>query len=281
MFAEFHSSLTTFGCFNLLVNHVSFYILGGLILSDKSKSQIETRSTRRTFLKNSGLTVGGLFIGGAVGSLLGRDTESGDKTEHTNQAPTANPNVALMFFYPEEYQTTVAAVERIFPKDDYGPGAKDLNAAIYVDHQLASQWGVNAKDYRLGPYYEPEPTQGEQIKILRKDLFRLGLKGLNNYSNKQYKKKFSELAATEQDEILIMFEKGDADPLSGVSTTEFFRLLRTLTMEGVYADPLYGGNKEMLGWKMRKYPGSRMSYTKEIQSKKFVKLEPNSLQDHM
>src|SRR5699024_7669447 len=113
-------------------------------------------------------------------------------------ATTSNPNVALMFFYPDEYQTTIAATERIFPLDDNGAGAAELNAAIYIDHQLASKWGVNSNDYRLGPYYEPEETQGEQIPLLRKDLFRLGLKGLNDYSQKNFDKKFTALDSEEQ-----------------------------------------------------------------------------------
>jgi gluconate 2-dehydrogenase gamma chain len=253
-----------------------------VFLTNKESEQIENKaSSRRTFLKNSGLTVGGLVLGGAVGSLLGRNNEDGEKTAQNAPAPAANPNVALMFFYPEEYQTTIAAAERIFPKDESGPGAMELNAAIYIDHQLASQWGVNAREYRLGPYYKPEPTQGEQVKILRKDLFRLGLRGLNDYSNKKYKKKFADLDEKQQTEVLSAFEKGEAEPLSGVSTTVFFKMLRTLTIEGVYADPMYGGNKEMLGWKMKRFPGTRMGYKKEIQSNKFIELDPNSLQSHM
>jgi len=254
-------------------------------MSDKEKSNLEekkvTKNSRRTFLKNSGLTIGGLVVGGAVGGLLGRtDTDSDVKTE-TEQTPAANPNVALMFFYPDEYETTMAAAERIFPEDDLGPGAKELNAAIYIDHQLASQWGVNARDYRMGPWYDPEPTQGEQIRLLRKDLFRLGLKELDNFSKKKFDKKFTALDADQQDEVLVAFENGEANSLSGVSSAEFFKLLRKLTIEGVYADPMYGGNKEMEGWAMRKYPGTRMSFVKEIKSEEFVELEPKSLQSHM
>ena len=60
-------------------------------MSDKEKSHIEKegRSTRRTFLKNSGLTVGGLILGGAVGSLFGRNSDSGEKTEQASQTPSA------------------------------------------------------------------------------------------------------------------------------------------------------------------------------------------------
>lgn len=244
-----------------------------------SKERQEVDSSRRTFLRNSGYVVGGIVVGTTVGGLLGNDTEPNVQTQ---QLPAVeNPNVALMFFYPDEYQTTVAAAERIFPADDLGPGAKDLNAAIYIDHQLASQWGVNARDYRLGPWYKPEETQGEQVRLLRKDLFRQGLKEMDNYSNEQFDNKFISLEANEQDEVLIAFERGETNALSGVSSAEFFKLLRTLTMEGVYADPLYGGNKEMQGWAMRKYPGTRMQYVDEVQSKEFVELKPESLHSHM
>ncbi|WP_339227035.1 gluconate 2-dehydrogenase subunit 3 family protein [Oceanobacillus sp. FSL K6-2867] len=249
---------------------------------NENNQQANTTSTRRAFLKNSGITFGGIVIGGTIGGLLGNVKE--EPTEQPAPAPVAevaNPNVALMFFTPDEYQTTNAAVERIFPEDENGPGAMELNAAIYIDHQLASQWGVNAKDYRLGPFYKPEPTQGEQIKLLRQDLFRLGLKRLDNYSSENYEKQFLDLEAEEQDGVLAAFEEGKAGSISGVSTTEFFKLLRQLTLEGVYADPMYGGNKEMLGWEMRKYPGTRMGYINEIQKKDFVELEPNSLQSHM
>ncbi len=263
------------------------YILGGVMVTEKENNQItkqaNTNSTRRAFLKNSGLTVGGIAIGATFGGLLGNLRGGEVQTEQTPPpvAEVANPNVALMFFTPDEYQTTNAAVERIFPEGENGPGAMELNAAIYIDHQLASQWGVNAKDYRLGPFYKPEPTQGEQIKLLRQDLFRLGLKRLDNYSNENYERQFLDLEAGEQDDVLAAFEEGKAGSISGVSTTEFFKLLRQLTLEGVYADPMYGGNKEMLGWEMRKYPGTRMGYINEIQKKDFVELEPNSLQSHM
>jgi len=250
-------------------------------MSDKEKDKLEeTSNSRRNFLKNSGLTVGGLVVGGALGGLLVRNNEP-ETDVKTEQTQNTNPNEALMFFYPDEYNTTVAAAERIFPKDDIGPGAADLNVAIYIDHQLASQWGVNAREYRMGPWYEPEPTQGDQVRLLRKDLFRLGLKQLDNFSNKKFKNNFINLEPKEQDEVLVAFEQGEAGSISGVSSADFFQLLRTLTLEGVYADPMYGGNNQMNGWAMRKFPGTRMNYVKEVQSKEFIELEPQSLRNHM
>src|SRR5699024_11441136 len=139
---------------------------------EEKNNLAETSNTRRRFLKNSGLALGGLVVGGAVGGLIvGNESE-----KDTDKAPTqvSNPNEALMYFYPDEFQTTVAASERIFPADDSGPGAAELNAAIYIDHQLVSQWGVNARDDNMGPWYKTESTRGDQFRLLHKDLLQLG-----------------------------------------------------------------------------------------------------------
>ncbi|MBM7600919.1 gluconate 2-dehydrogenase gamma chain [Virgibacillus halotolerans] len=253
-------------------------------MADKRKDTNEVvDSTKRRFIKNSGLTVGGLVLGGALGGLVSVNTGSKTNSEEVTGTPKAdsNPNAALMFFTPDQHQITEAAAERIYPEDDLGPGAKDLDVAIYIDHQLASPWGGNDKAYMSGPFHKPEPTQGPQIKVLRKNLFLLGIKGLNDYSNKHYDSEFIELEGDDQDDILKEFESGKVNLHPGVTSDHFFTMLRTLTIEGAYADPMYGGNKDMQGWKMRKFPGSYMSLTEEIQKDSFVELEPQSLKDHM
>ncbi|MFM1650779.1 gluconate 2-dehydrogenase subunit 3 family protein [Brevibacillus sp. B_LB10_24] len=235
-------------------------------------------NSRREFLKNSGIALGGLVVGGVLGgSLIGNKQTEVEKVVEKS----VDYNQALMFFNQEQYQLTDAASERIFPKDEIGPGAKELGVAFYIDHQLASPWGINAKDYMTGPFYPGEATQGMQTSLKRSEIFTLGLQGLNDYSQKKYNKKFTELAETEQDDVLKVFEEGKEFQLTGLTTKEFFNLLRSMTLEGVYADPMYGGNKDMQGWKMRNYPGNQMSYAAMIEKDEFVKLDPKSLRDHM
>lgn len=246
----------------------------------------EKSFTRRHFLKTSGAATGGLIGGTLLGSLLGVNIKGGDqKTDHTAHETTGgaavNYTAALMFFTAAQYNLTQAAAERIFPADENGPGAIELDAAIYIDHQLAGAYGMNAKEYRSGPFYEPEETQGEQFNLLRKDLFLIGLQSLDEYSQKTYQKSFTDLEAADQDSVLTAFSEGKVKMGGGIKSSAFFTILRTMTMEGAYADPLYGGNKDMQGWKMRKYPGSRMNYVKEIQSESFVALEPQGLHSHM
>ncbi len=246
-------------------------------MSEKEKNTFEgKRSSRRSFLKNSGLTVGGIVLGGAVGTLLGNDSTTPTTETNSNAPkPTENPNVALMYFTPEQYRTTEAAAERIYPKDKNGPGAKELLVAYYIDHQLAGGWGMGAKEYMSGPFYPGEPTQGYQGHLNRQQIFEIGLKGLMDQSLKTYEKSFAALSKEEQDAILTDFAEGKVE-LKGTSSTYFFNVLRTATIEGAYADPLYGGNAGMEGWKMKNYPGHQTSFLNIIE-KDFVKIEPMAL----
>lgn len=243
-------------------------------MSDKGSNM-----SRRNFLKNTGLALGGAIIGGSAigGVLLG-----GKKKQEPPAAPKpAEFNQALMYFNQEQFLITEAAAERIYPKDELGPGAKELGVAYYIDHQLASPWGINARDYMMGPFFKGEATQGSQTPIKRADIITLGLQGLKDYSQKKYGKDFQSLAENEQDEVLKVFEKGEEFALAGITTKTFFSLFRTFTLEGVYADPMYGGNKDMMGWSMRKYPGNQMSYYDVIEKDQFIQMKPLSLRDHM
>lgn len=239
----------------------------------------EKKSTRRNFLKNSGLTVGGLVLGGAVGSLIGSDSKTVTSEEKipTSGSHTAveNHNVALMYFTPEQFKLTEAATERIFPADDNGPGAKDLLVAYYIDHQLAGTWGLRSNEYTKGPFYPGAPTQGYQGRLNRQEIFNIGLKGLKDHSLKKYNKEFTELTDEEQDAVLTDFAD-DKVELRGTTAKTFFGILRAGTIEGVYADPLYGGNKNMDGWRMKDFPGHQMTFL-DIIDKEFTVVEPLAL----
>ncbi len=157
----------------------------GLKLRKNSKP---TRSkqldeSRRKFLKASGMTLGGLVVGGVFGGVL---TDSLEKNHApapalTSNKPEASLQDALMFFNQEQFKMTEAAVERIYPEDENGPGAKALGVAFFIDHQLAGPWGYNARDYMMGPFVQAQATQGEQSRLKRNEMFTLGLEGLKSY----------------------------------------------------------------------------------------------------
>ncbi|MUT67797.1 gluconate 2-dehydrogenase subunit 3 family protein [Paenibacillus sp. NEAU-GSW1] len=248
-----------------------------------SKDQPQDAS-RRNFMKYTGTALGGAVVGGLIGGVIGNSMK-GKGTAETpapteTEKPTKNFNEALMFLTQDQFQVTEAAAERIFPTDDLGPGAKALGVAFFIDHQLAGAWGINARDYMMAPFYEADAEQGYQLGFKRNELFALGLTKINEYSQTKFSKRFIELIAEEQDTVLTAFEKSDKS-LKGVPAGTFFNLLRQLTIEGVYADPLYSGNRNMDGWRMRSYPGNQMSYYETIDKDEFQKIEPLSLHDHL
>jgi gluconate 2-dehydrogenase gamma chain len=248
---------------------------------DSGKRAVDSNS-RRKFLVNTGYALGGIVVGGALGSLIKRKPAAETAPTAPDNGKTTeakNYNRALMFFTQEQFRIAESATERIFPEDENGPGAKSLGVAFFIDHQLAGEWGFNGRDYMTPPFFTGEKEQGYQGRLKRREIFEIGLREMENYSKTKYQKSFVELSGEEQDEVLKSFES-DAVKLTTISASSFFKMLRSNTLEGAYSDPLYGGNMNMNGWKMRSYPGNQMSYTNII-DKEFTKIEPSSLQDHL
>ncbi len=52
--------------------------------------------------------------------------------------------------------------------------------------------------------------------------------------------------------------------LRSIETTQFFRMLRQHTIEGMFSDPMHGGNAGLIGWQLIGYPGPLMNYRDEI-----------------
>ncbi|MFC2948066.1 gluconate 2-dehydrogenase subunit 3 family protein [Virgibacillus sediminis] len=232
----------------------------------------EKEVSRRKFLKSTGLTVGGL----AVGSLFGGAFIGGVKEkEVVKEVERKVPNYteALQFFTrKEDFEVLTAATEIIYPEDENGPGAIGLGVPYYIDKQLAGPWGKNSEDYMVKPFQEGDTP------LTRGDIMLEGVRKLNEVSREKHKEVFGSLKEEEQIAILQGFESGNIK-LALVSPVVFFTLLRNLTIEGCYSDPLYGGNKNMEGWKMKEYPGVHMSHIDVVESSEFVKKRQMSLSD--
>ena len=109
-----------------------------------------------------------------------------------------------------------------------------------------------------------------------RDLFKQGILALNSAAQERFKKDFPQLSGAEQDQILIDCEAGKL-PTQGFTSDYFFSLLKNAVLAGAYADPLYNGNNNMDGWRMKEYPGAQMAYTYLMTSETFEKVPPVSL----
>lgn len=232
---------------------------------------------RRNFFKLGilgGAVVASTTMGGGIALKAAELTHS-----HGTSTGKSNKIRGRMFFQTQtDFDTLSAACERIYPKDDQGEGAIGLGAPYFIDNQLASAYGFNDREYMQGPFIEGIPEQGYQTPMKRNDIFLEGVKALEFTAQKRYKKSFASLKGTEQDKILKDFEKGKIKTI-GFKSSYFFTLLREMTIAGVLADPIYGGNDNKNGWRMMQYPGAQMSYIDKIASDEFFNIEPMSLAD--
>ncbi len=180
-------------------------------------------------------------------------------------APATEPTASntferplYVFFNAYEADFIEAAVERLIPADEVGPGALQAGVNNYLDKQLGGAWGAGERLYRSGPWQQGTPTQGYQLPFTPAELFHTAIRAINTSFQKQGIT-FKDLSADEQDAYLKSLESSD-DDLDGVPAKEFFSILLKMTVEGYFSDPVYGGNKDMVAWKMIGFPGAYASY---------------------
>ena len=168
----------------------------------------------------------------------------------------------------------------MIPADELSPSGSDCGCATYIDRQLASAWGGGAKTYRAGPYFKGKPEQGYQLPLTPAEFFSAGIAAANDWSRKTYGRDFDRLDPDKRVEALKAMEAGNAD-FSNFNAKAFFGRLHTITMEGFFADPIYGGNRNKASWRMLGFPGLPATYAKvidEYRDKRYV-AEPQSIAD--
>ena len=89
------------------------------------------------------------------------------------------------------------------------------------------------------------------------DFYRRGLAALDVHCRTTYTKPFVKLGAAKQDEVITALEQGKASEFSWPTAQAFFNTVRNHTMEGMFADPVYGGNKDFAGWVLVGFPGAQ------------------------
>lgn len=195
-------------------------------------------------------------------------------------AQLATPDVAsadqptYLFFNAQEVLFIEAACERLIPEDELGAGALAAGVTNYLDKQLGGAWGAGERLYRSGPWQTGTPSQGYQLPYTPAELFRACLRSIDRQLEAK-KSRFHEMAPDAQDAFLKSLEAGALD-LDGVPSAEFFDILWSMTVEGFFADPAYGGNKDMVAWRMIGFPGAYADYYEAI-DKHGVKFEREPL----
>lgn len=173
-----------------------------------------------------------------------------------------------------------ATSDTMIPADTLSPSGSECGIPVFIDRQLASAWGAGARMYRAGPFHPGLPEQGYQLPLTPRDYFGAGVEAANAWSRKTYGKSFDRLTADQRIQALTAMEEGKAEFVA-FDAKAFFQRLLTLTMEGFFSDPIYGGNRNKVSWRMLGFPGLPATYAgkaEQYRDKRYV-AEPQSIAD--
>ena len=239
-----------------------------------------------------------LAAGAASGAMIGLTVAPGARAQDASPEATpsdshmghdltpqhSNTNMGFVNFVPHQIAILRAACNRIIPTDDTGPGAEEAGVVYFIDREVGSHKYYRGRRYVQGPFLNGESNQGDQSLLTLADRFRIGLESLNAYAQANYDGGFADLTEEQQDEILTAMSAGevtdfgsisiDTSPLNpmatggqpGVDAQGFFNLLVSYTKAGFFSDPVHGGNRDMVGWKMIGFPGAHLSWFDQIEN---------------
>ncbi|WP_372785207.1 gluconate 2-dehydrogenase subunit 3 family protein [Phenylobacterium sp.] len=172
--------------------------------------------------------------------------------------PTATDlRAGYVFFTADEAAFIEAACARLVPADATGPSAVEAGVPLFLDRQLAGDYGKGSRWYMQGPFGKSTGTQGYQSRYPPAGLHRAAIKAIGGHLTQNGGQPFHKRAAADQDAFLKDLEAGKADLGGEVDGKAYFALLLQNVMEGYFSDPIYGGNRGMGPWKMIGFSGAR------------------------
>jgi gluconate 2-dehydrogenase gamma chain len=211
------------------------------------------KPSRRSFLQ-AGLTLI------PVMSLAPQSVFSAAPTGKEVTQPEAVPAFTPRYFTAAEWAFINAATAHLIPEDEMGPGAVECGIPEFIDRQMETPYAHGALWYMQGPFLpDVAPEFGYQQRLTPRDIYRSGIKACDDACQKTYGKPFAALDTDSQVKVLRQLEAGGI-AMDDMSATLFFTQLLKNTKEGYFADPIYGGNKKMAGWKMIGFPGARADF---------------------
>lgn len=242
---------------------------------------------------------GGLAVASFIGDTWFEDDEF-DMSQAEEVDVTAQ---GLQYFEIDEARIVHDLTGRIYPSDDIGPGAPEAGVVYFVDEQMNSAWGRGDRWYMEPPFagknttpsFEQQPedpeerdvdvsfaeqgpaaTQGWQYPVTPSTAYDHGIEAVEEYAQNEYGSSFTDLDDGQQDEVVQALQDGEVGTFGdkAIDAEGFFLLLRQNTIEGMFADPMWGGNRNMIGWRLKNFPGTPGalgSYREQIAEGEYIK----------
>jgi hypothetical protein len=269
--------------------------------------------SRRAFLKLAGASVGAMVSISAC-DVMTREEEATrqfdlpfsnrEQYENIPGPQDVPPPGVLGFFTPDEARTVEALTATLLPGSPQDPGAREAGVVFYIDALLWYDRGFGTRTYYRPPFamaYEgSEPPShlnltgmdilwvpkeeisrfGWQSILTPRELYRMGIMAVDGFATENHGGKYTELEEAQQEEVMTALADDEMEPIGGLPSSEFFDLLRQHTVEGMFGDPAYRGNRDMVGWKLIGYPGAQRAYTPlDMRDESyFAKRQPQSIE---
>lgn len=261
---------------------------------DEIRAMQEAQLSRRKFLQRTGgaaavVTGAGVALSAETlpAAIQGEDYPPAPYPYEYHGVPdTPEEQPATEFTAFTEYQGAMveALTARIMPGTADDPGARQAGVVHYIDFILSTNSGLHEPTYTLGPYaavYEgdspPEPDDDEtiwvhasqisrygfQAAIAPVGVYQIGLEAIHTYAMENYGSRVTELSEDQLDEIIWGLLDDEIPGFEEFPPSSFFHTLRRHTAEGMFCDPAYGGNQNLVGWDLVGFPGAQRAYSPE------------------
>ncbi len=280
--------------------------------------------SRRDFIKIGAAAVGGAAVASAVEVPLltsqtqQKDAELQQKSDELkqkdqqigqlqDQVQESSRMTGFLSLNPTERSIVEAVAETMIPTDDNGPGAKEAGVVFFIDRQLAGNYGKSGDMYLKGPFLRPGqkdavtvdevmyPKGVPAVGLIRggayqypfdlREYWRRGLEFLQEYSVSSYGANFEDLSMEMRTKVLQDLFDNKPTNFQGPTAIEFVFEMHDMVIAGFFTDPIYGGNRGMVSWKLTGFNGTNdgldEGYTPQelMLMKEPVKLKPMSLSD--
>ena len=233
---------------------------------------------RRDFLKGAGAGAGAVL--GGVAATTPDVTQA--QPAPAAAAPAATPaSPGYAFLNLDEAAFVEALVDHMVPADDLTPSGTDIGINIYIDRALAGAWGKGDRLYMQGPWKRGVPNQGYQLPLTPAELYRAGIAATNVHCRSAYGKPFDRLDDRQREEVLVGLSSGKLNFDNGLPARVFWSTVYQTVMEGMFSDPIYGGNRNKAGWRLIGFPGAIAVHRENVEKyrdKKFP-ADPISISD--
>ncbi len=285
--------------------------------ADADPNLSENSVSRRNFLKIAGAFIAASSIG--IAAACNAETAGPEQSSDLQGTldniypevpvdPMMQPVASVLkVFSVHEAKTIEALTARILPGTPDDPGAREAGVVTYIDNMLSFNEGFAEPTYRQAPFAEvyegdtsPDagtspgqyqvvyvkkdqlPRYGFQSNLTPRETYRIGVMALDQYAHSKFNANFVDLSDDQQDQIVGDLSNDKATTFTTPASSSFFKTVRTDTINGMFSDPGYGGNNNMVGWLLIGYPGAQRAYTAQDITTPAAPRRPQSLaQMHM